>query len=186
MWARGLPLECWIPSGVKFFCVIVLCPLESTTEPDTQGHISDKWRSNFFYIEKSYLRIVSVRIDISPVVLISIILVDRLVQILIDEMVLGRQLAHVPVALRHAYQVDLVEPCTFRADPRAPRPFLAVVEHFALQFLVRVVAVRLVCAVEPGLLQQDRLPVWLLVLHVFVFLFWLFWAWRTWLLLEEL
>lgn len=66
--------------------------------------------------------------------------VERLVQIVIDHMILGRLGANVVRCRRHADQVDLMEREALRANPRVLLAFLAVVEHLTLETLVSVVS----------------------------------------------
>lgn len=66
--------------------------------------------------------------------------IDRLVQIVVHNVILGRLLADVVVRRGHANQVDLMEGEALGADPRVLLALLAVVEDLAAQRLVGVVA----------------------------------------------
>ena len=90
--------------------------------------------------------------------------VDRLVEIIVDEVILGRLLADVVPGRWHADQVHLMEGKALRADPRVLLVLLAVVEHLAAEALVRVVAGRAARTLELRLFQQQRQPVGFLFL----------------------
>lgn len=65
--------------------------------------------------------------------------IDRLVEIVVHDMILGGLLADVVVRGGHANQVDLVEGEAFGADPRVLLALLAVVEDLTAQRLIGVV-----------------------------------------------
>lgn len=74
--------------------------------------------------------------------------VDRLVEVVVDEVILGRLLADVVAGWWHTDQVHLMECEAFRTDPGVFLIFLAVVEHFAAQTFVSVVSGGASCTVE--------------------------------------
>lgn len=67
--------------------------------------------------------------------------IDWLVQIVIDNVVLGGLLADVVVRWGHANQMDLMKGEALGAYPRMLLTLLAVMEHLAAQRLIRIVAV---------------------------------------------
>lgn len=95
------------------------------------------------------LRIVSFRVAQRDVRFVLVLLhVQRFVQVVVDHMVFGGLGADVVGCWWHADEMDLMEGESFRADPGVLLVLLAVVEHFAVETFVGVVAGRsgkLVC-----------------------------------------
>lgn len=89
------------------------------------------------------LREVALRVAQRHIGLALVLLqVDWLVQVIVDDVVLGGLLADVVVRGRHADQVDLVEGEALGADPRVLLALLAVVEDLAAQRFVGIVSGR--------------------------------------------
>jgi len=98
------------------------------------------------------VRVVTVSIQQSAV---TVLIFNVLVQVVVDKVEFGRFLANVLLVDGHADQMHLVEGSAFRAEPRVPGAILTVVEHLAVDSLVGIVTVFLLCAVKVRLLQQQ-------------------------------
>lgn len=100
--------------------------------------------------------------------------VDRLVEIVVDEVIFGRLLADVLVGRWHADEVDLVECGAFRANPRVFCVLLTVVEDLTSDGVVRIVSrgSRVTC--ELRLLEQQSQVIRLLLFQLFLELLSLF------------
>lgn len=100
--------------------------------------------------------------------------VDRLVQIVVDEVIFGRLLADVFIGRRHADEVDLMERGALRADPRMLCVLLTVVEDLTADRVVRIVSRGPRVTIELRLLEQQSQVIRLLLLQLFLELLSLF------------
>lgn len=68
--------------------------------------------------------------------------IDRLVEIIVDKVILGRLFTNVVLRWRHTDEMNLMECGTFRANPRVLCAFVTVMEDLTADCVVGVVSRR--------------------------------------------